>query len=299
MLLLHKGGLNHLWKALKISKGLKSWDPSDVSIPDRRAKNPKPYTVNWEDFPANPDRKHSLWLFCSCSDQFPEKRRLVWPHGVLICICPLHQPLSSSSEPFSSYSSLWQAPLKEQQYWELNWCQSWGKPPGNLPCFKNQKNTTWVNFLLDVYLVRPKKSNHEIQACWKLGSLISQLAGWEHACGRSSDKKDAALVTVLTETAWRSIRKKEFPGKIRNTRLPKTSGFSQEHAPLMTAGVDFTRLTVMTSKIYYSFYNKTMSSKEWCSDSIYLSGFSFFSFLGHINILLYFKNSHSCLLNLE
>lgn len=46
MLLLHKGGLNHLWKALKISKGLKSWDPSDVSISDRRAKNPKPYTVN-------------------------------------------------------------------------------------------------------------------------------------------------------------------------------------------------------------------------------------------------------------
>lgn len=104
---------------------------------------------------------------------------------------------------------------------------------------------------------------------------------------------------LLTETTWRSIRKKEFSGKIINTRLPKTSGFSWEHAPLMTAGVDFTRLTVMTSKIYYSFYNKTMSSKEWCSDSIYLSGFSFFGFLGHINILLYFKNSHSCLLNLE
>lgn len=59
----------------------------------------------------------------------------------------------------------------------------------------------------------------------------------------------------------------------------------------MTAGVDFTRLTVMTSKIYYSFYNKAMSSKEWCSDNTYLSGFSFFSFLGHINIVLYFKNT--------
>lgn len=196
MLLLHKRELNHLWKALKISNVLKSWDLSDVSIPYKRAKNPKSYTVNWEDFPANPDGKHSLWLFCSCSDQCPEKRRLVWPHGVLICICALHQPLSSSSEPFSNYSFMWKAPLKEQQYWELNWCQSWGKPPGKLLRFKNQKNTTWVNFLVDVYLIRPKKSSQEIQACWKLGSLISQLAGWQGPCGRSSDKKDAALLTL-------------------------------------------------------------------------------------------------------
>lgn len=55
MLLLHKGGLNHLWKALKIIKVRKCWDLSDLSIPDRKAKHPKSYTANWEDFPANPD----------------------------------------------------------------------------------------------------------------------------------------------------------------------------------------------------------------------------------------------------
>lgn len=46
MLLLHKGGLNHLWKALKIIKVLKCWDLSDLSIPDKKAQNPKSYTVN-------------------------------------------------------------------------------------------------------------------------------------------------------------------------------------------------------------------------------------------------------------
>lgn len=41
MLVLHKAGLNHLWKALKIIKVLRSWDPSDPSIPDSKAENLK------------------------------------------------------------------------------------------------------------------------------------------------------------------------------------------------------------------------------------------------------------------
>lgn len=168
---------------------------------------------------------------------------------------------------------------------------------GNLPCSKNQNNTTWVNFLLDV----PHQSK-EIQP--RDTSLLKILfpyltAGWlgpslwQEFCS----KRCCTGYSVNQDSLEKHKKEKNNSRKIRNhRRLPKTLGFSQEHVPLMTAGVDFTRLAVMTSKIYDSFYNKTTSSKEWCSDNIYLSGFSFF---GHINLLLYFKNSHSCLLNLE
>lgn len=104
MLLLHKGGLNHLWKALKIIKVLKCWDLSDLSIPDRKAKNPKSYIVNWEDFPANPDgnfwkekmaAKHSLWLLWPVSWE-KEACMPIW------CAYPL---LSLTPTPFQLFLS--------------------------------------------------------------------------------------------------------------------------------------------------------------------------------------------------
>lgn len=235
MLLLPKGGLNHLWKALKIINVLKSWDLSDLSITDRKAKNPKSYIVNWEDFPANPDgntwkenmaTKHSLCFFLLMLWAVPEKRKLVWPHGVLIYICPSHQALSSY------FWALQQSQfLCDKLHWRNSSTGSWtgvshggnNIKAGNLPPSKSQKNTTWVNFLLDMYHIRPKKPNHKIL----LKNLFPYLtAGWDHPNG-SSSAKDAALVILLTKTAWRSIRKKEFSGKVRNhTWLPKTSGFS-------------------------------------------------------------------------
>lgn len=108
---------------------------------------------------------------------------------------------------------------------------------------------------------------------------------------------------LLTKTAWRCIRKgnsqlkkkqkKHKTQKPANKLRSQTSHRTTFHSWLLR--VDFKRLIVVTSKIYYSFYNKTVCSKEWCSDNIYLAGFSF---LGHINILLYFVNSSGCLLNL-
>lgn len=138
MLLLHKGGLNHLWKALKIINVLKSWDLSNLSIPDRKAKNPKSYIVNGEEFPCKPrweylkgkhGSKAQPLLFCSCSDHFPEKRRLVWPWCAYLHLSLTPTPLQLFLSPLAITVPMWQAPLKEQQHWELNCCQSWVKPP--------------------------------------------------------------------------------------------------------------------------------------------------------------------------
>lgn len=99
MLLLHKRELNHLWKALKISNVLKSWDLSDVSIPYKRAKNPKSYTVNWEDFPANPDGKQPL--------------------AVLFMLWPVSWEKEACMTTWCAYLHLCLAPTPFQLFWAL------------------------------------------------------------------------------------------------------------------------------------------------------------------------------------
>lgn len=74
--------------------------------------------------------KHDLWLYCSCSIQLPEQMRPVWPHGVAVDICPLHQPLSRNSwTVIQLWLHLTKTPLRKKQDWELNCYQSWGKAP--------------------------------------------------------------------------------------------------------------------------------------------------------------------------
>lgn len=149
--------------------------------------------------------KHDLWLYCSCSIQLPEQMRPVWPHGVAVDICPLHQPLSRNSwTVIQLWLHLTKTPLRKKQDWELNCYQSWGKAPhsNKVVMFQELEHTlssaSWqFNSPLCVYLIRPRKSNHKRQICWKAGMLTS----WN---GTETVQKSMGVI-------WRGSSKKQHP----------------------------------------------------------------------------------------
>lgn len=195
MLLLHKGGLNHLWKALKIIKVLKCWDLSDLSIPDKKSTNPQILHSKLRRLPCKP-RWESL------KGKYGSKTQ---PLAVLFKFWPVSWEKGACMTTWCAYLHLSLTPTLSSYFWALQQLQLpvtsstdraavqgaelvsvMGETTSKLEtCHILRTRKTWVHLSLGVYLIRPKKSNHKIQVSWKICFLISQLAGWESPYGRS------------------------------------------------------------------------------------------------------------------
>lgn len=144
MLLLHKRELNHLWKALKISNVLKSWDLSDVSIPYKRAKNPQILHSKLRRLPCKPRWETASGCFVHALTSVLRKGGLYDHMVCLSASVPCTNPFPALLSPLAITASC------EKLHWRSSSIGSWtGVSHGG-------------NHLESCYVLRTRKTQLEL-----------------------------------------------------------------------------------------------------------------------------------------